>query len=331
VTGSPRDLIDDVANGYQASQILFTANRLGLFAAVGAAAKSHLELARELGASPRGTRILCDALVNLGLLELREDGYSAGGDVRRHLLPDSPEPRSALLLHASKLYERWGGLFDAVKSGDPIGDDRLDPRLIGSPKDFARAMSDVGRRSARATREMLGLDGVESLLDLGGGPGIYAIEFASAWPQIEVTILDTPEALGVARRNVDSVDLGDRIHLLPGDAFVDPLGGPYQVIFISNLIHIYSASENKQLIARCSEALAPGGRLVLKDFFLDEDRQQPAGGAIFAVNMLVSTEGGDCYTIAETRTWMEKASLELQTVVDVASKSRLLIATKIDA
>ena len=324
-----RDLIDDIAIGYQASQVLLTANRLRLFAALADHPKDHLELAVELESSPRGTRILCDALVDLGLLERPAEGYQLGHEARRHLLPDSPEPRSDLLAHGAKLYERWRGLYDAVKTGTPVADENLDARLLGSEREFAHAMANAGRRSAAATREQLDLRAAGHILDLGGGPGIYGIEFAKAWPDVEVTIFDTPEALGVARQNINAAGLAERIHLRPGDAFDDPLGGPYGAVFISNVIHIYSAEMNRLLIRRCAEALRVGGQLVMKDFFLDDDRQTPAGGAIFAVNMLVSTEGGDCFTVAETRSWLAAAGLELEEVRDVASKSRLLVARKL--
>ena len=323
-----RDPIDDIANAYQASQILLTANRLGVFAAIGDGDKSAEELASDLDASPRGVRILCDALVDLELLERSDTGYRNGEDARRHLLPVSAEPRSDLLRHGAKLWERWGRLYDSVKTGQPVADDQIDPRLLGNEREFAQAMADVGRRSARVTCDELDLRETRTLVDIGGGPGIYAIEFVRHWPELEVTILDSPEALEVARENVDTASLADRIHLLPGDAFSDDLGGPYDAIFISNVIHIYSAEDNQLLIQRCSENLAPGGLLILKDFFLDEDRKSPPGGVVFAVNMLVSTEGGDCYTVTESESWLESAGLELQKIKDVAAKSRLLVAKK---
>ena len=328
MSSAPKDPLDEIAIGYQASQILLTANRLGLFAALADRSKDHQRLADDLGTDPRGTRILCDALVDLGLLQWTDQGYQPGRDARRHLLPDSAEPRSDVLAHGAKLYERWAGLYDAVKTGLPVPDDHLDPRLQGTEADFARAMADVGRRSAAATCALLDLSDAGHILDLGGGPGIYAMAFAQAWPDLEVTIFDTPEALGVARQNLESSGLDERVHLRPGDAFEDSLGGPYGAIFISNVIHIYSAVDNRRLIGRCAHCLRTGGQLILKDFFLDEDRTRPAGGAIFAVNMLVSTEGGDCYTVEETRSWLDRAGLDLEEVRGVASKSRLLIASK---
>lgn len=323
-----RDPIDEIANAYQASQILLTANRIGLFAAIGDEVKSADTVAADLDANPRGVRILCDALVDIGLLERSNGGYRNGEDAKRHLLADSPEPRSDLLRHGARLYERWGRLFDSVKTGEPVADELLDPRLLGDEREFARAMADVGRRSARVTCDALNLEGTKSLLDIGGGPGIYAIEFVRRWPELEVTIMDSSEALEVAQENIEVAKVADRVHLVPGDALTDDLGGPYDVVFISNVIHIYSATDNRQLIHRCAVALAEDGRLILKDFFLDEDRKRPPGAVVFAVNMLVSTEGGACYTVEEAESWLESTGLQLQKISDVAAKSRLLVAKK---
>lgn len=325
---APRDRLDELATAYQGSQILLTASRLGLFSTLGQETRTADELATALEASPRGIRILCDALVSLGLLEAAGGGYCNAELTVRHLLPDSPEPRADMLRHSAKLYARWGYLLDAVKSGAPVPDERLDPSLVGDERQFARAMADSGRRSVAATLRELDLTGVETMLDVGGGPGIYAIGFAQESPDLEVTIMDSEESLAVAHENIAAAGLTERIHLQPGDAFRDHLGGPYDLVLVSNVIHIYSPERNRQLVQRCAESLQPGGRLVLKDFFLDDDRQRPVGGVLFAVNMLVSTEGGDCYTVTEARSWIESAGLEWVRFRDVASRSRLLISQR---
>ena len=285
------DAIDELLQGYQNSQILLTANRLGLFAALG-------------------------------------DGIRDSDLVCRHLLPDSPEPRIHLLQHGSRQYERWGRLFDAVKLGRPAAAEDLDPRLSADESDFARAMADVGRRSAAATLDQLDLSAASKLLDIGGGPAIYAIEFARRWPQLDITVLDGAETLAVARENIGAAGLEHRIHTLAGDARVDPLGGPYDAIFISNVLHIHSAVDIQRLVQRCADRLTSGGQLLLKDFFLDADPKRTPGGAIFAVNMLVSTEAGDCYTVSEVQQWLDEADLEYATLREVASRSRLVIALK---
>jgi len=322
------DPIDEIASGYKASQILFTANRLGLFAALGDGPLSAVALAARLGTDPRATRILCDALASLSLLDKNEDVYSNSDLAGEFLLPDSPKSRSAMLLHAAKLYERWSKLYDVVRSGQPVPEEEIDTRLRGDGRDFARAMADVGRLAAESACEVLDLSGVRRLLDVGGGPGVYALAFARTNPQLQAVILDSQESLEVAQANIARHDLADQVSTRVGDAFVDDLGGPYDFIFISNLLHIYAEKENRQLLTRCAKALDPGGRLAVKDFLLDPDRLSPAGGAVFAVNMLVSTEGGDSYTAKEVQQWLEDAGLQFESLANVATHSRILVARK---
>jgi precorrin-6B methylase 2 len=322
------DPVDRMASGYRACQILLTANRLGLFEQLREGPLSPEDLSSRLDADLRGVRILCDALVAEGLLEREGGAYRNGPPVEQYLLESSPASRVHSLHHTAKLYERWGRLHDAVKHGQPVPDERLDPTLVGNEEQFAKAMADVGRVSAVETSKVLDLDGVRRLLDIGGGPAIYAIEFSRCNPDLEVVVFDSEATLTVAESNIREAELDDRITCRAGNAMEDDLGGPYDLIFISNVVHIYSAATNQQLLGRCASALGPGGRLVIKDFLLDDDRLSPPGGAVFAVNMLVSTAGGDCYTVSEVNDWLRQHGLQFESLVDVATKSRLLISRK---
>ena len=322
------DPVDRMASGYRACQILLTANRLGLFEQLTEGPLSAEDLSSRLEADHRGMRILCDALVAEGLLERRHDGYRNGPLVEQYLLRSSPVSRVHSLHHTAKLYERWSRLHDAVVHGRPVSDKQLDPALVGNEEQFAKAMADVGRVSAAATSKILDLDGVRRLLDIGGGPAIYAIEFARRYPDLEVVVFDSEATLTVAESNIRAAELEDRVTCRSGNALEDDLGGTYDLIFLSNVVHIYSAATNKRLLSRCATALEPGGRLVIKDFLLDDDRLGPPGGAVFAVNMLVSTEGGDCYTVSEVNDWLSEHGLQFESLVDVATKSRLLTSRK---
>lgn len=322
------DPVDRMASGYRACQILLTANRLGLFEQLTEGPLSTENLSSRLEADHRGIRILCDALVAEGLLERRHDGYRNGPLVEQYLLRSSPVSRVHSLHHTAKLYERWGRLHAAVVHGQPVPDEQLDPALVGNEEQFAKAMADVGRVSAAETSKVLDLAGVRRLLDIGGGPAIYAIEFARRNPALEVVVFDSEATLTVAESNIRAAELEDRVTCRSGNALEDELGGTYDLIFISNVVHIYSATTNRQLLGRCATALEPGGRLVIKDFLLDDDRLGPPGGAVFAVNMLVSTEGGDCYTVSEVNDWLAEHGLQFESLADVATKSRLLTSRK---
>ena len=68
-----------------------------------------------------------------------------------------------------------------------------------------------------------------------------------------------------------------------------------------------SARENRDLLRRVFAALAPGGRLVIQDHVMAEDRTTPRAGAMFAVNMLVGTERGGTFTEGEYTAWLREA------------------------
>ena len=286
------------------------------------------EIAQLLETDLRATRILCDALVSLGLLEKRVDCYRNTPLAEDTLLLDKPDSKVAQLYHAATLYEKWKNLYDVVKTGRPVEKEAIDPRLIGDERKFAEAMADTARAVAERTASSINLSGATKMLDIGGGPGLYSIAFVRRYPQLQAVILDNAETVAVARDNIEKADLTTQISVIPGNAFEDDLGDEYDFILLSNVVHIYSAEENRQLIGNCSDALKPGGVLCVKDFVLDPDRVGPQWVSLFAVNMLINTEGGNCYTEEETCDWCESAGLVLYQTVKLTAKSWLFLARK---
>jgi len=324
--------IDQIAGGYRDAQILFTASRLDLFSTLGTEALDSRTISERLNLDHRGTRILLDALVGLGILERKGTAYRNTPVALDCLRPDGARSKFAQMHHGARLYERWSGLIDSVRSGSPVPDDRIDERLSGGKEAFAKAMADSARQSSRLAAEKLDLSSGGRLLDVGGGPGAFAIAFAGRNPGLSVTILDDPETLEVAKANIREAGLEDRISTMPGDAFESDFGGPYDFVFISNVLHIYSEERNRELIAKSAQALRPGGTLILKDFFLEtggsDGKSGPLWSLLFAANMLVGTEGGDCYTIEEASGWCQSAGLHPQAPVELTEKTLLILARK---
>jgi hypothetical protein len=93
----------------------------------------------------------------------------------------------------------------------------------------------------------------------------------------------------------------------PGNFLVDKLGNGYDLIFISNILHIYSLTEGRQILRKCFQVLPPGGRVAVNDFFLDEDRSGPLFSLLFAINMLIRTKAGAAYTFREVEEMLTEA------------------------
>jgi precorrin-6B methylase 2 len=146
-----------------------------------------------------------------------------------------------------------------------------------------------------------------NLIDVGGASGSYTIAFLRANPELRATLFDRPQVVEMARRRFEEEGLLDRVTLVAGDFYVDPLPPGHDLALVSAIIHQNSPEENVALFRKVRDALVPGGRLVIRDHVMSPDKTAPKSGALFAINMLVSTPRGGTYSLAEITASLEEA------------------------
>ncbi|MFO7654890.1 MAG: methyltransferase [Candidatus Krumholzibacteriia bacterium] len=336
MTGSDRPRIDALMTGYQDSAILLTAGALGVLAALGdpqrpghpGPGRTAVELARARQLDPRALEVLLLALVPAGVLERGDDGrFRLREDVAPLVLPDGEGSMAAILEHNFHLMKRWAHLDSVVRTGEPV------PREEGKrPPEELRAfilgMKDISIRSSAEVADVVDLSGGLRLLDVGGGPGTASITFARRFPDLHCVVFDLPEVVPIARDEIAAAGLEHRIDVVAGDFHTDRLGHGFDVVYLSNIIHSLSPAETGKLFAHAAHALNDGGRIVVKDFFLDDSRTEPAQAARFAVNMLVGTREGKSYTWTETRMVLEAVGFGDLAEHRVARASGLLVGRK---
>jgi SAM-dependent methyltransferase/predicted transcriptional regulator len=329
----PRATLDHLSAGYQDAVILLTANHLGLFGALVGEPQTATDLAQELDLDPRAVdRILC-ALAGQGLLDQTTPGTFALREEYVPMLdPDSPETMHSILDHHFHLLERWVKLAGVARTGDPARD-RSEPRTERSLRAFICGMKDISRRSSETVADALPEIGrCRRMLDLGGGPGTSAITFCKRWPELAAVVFDLPEVVPIAREQIAAAGLEDRIATMPGDYHQGRLladgQDPYDLVYVSNIIHSLDEQDTRSLLTAAANVLAPGGLLVVKDFYLEDDRTGPAFATRFAINMLVGTEGGKSYTWREVEQLCAELGLGEVRRVPVATHSGLVVARR---
>jgi precorrin-6B methylase 2 len=291
---------------WQESRVVLTAIELDLFTAVGEGATAA-DVARRLGADPRGTGALLHALVALGLLAKTDERFRCGPIAARHLRAGAPHDWRSAVLHTAVLWHRWSSLTECVRTGQPA------PRVPGGPSDteaFIAAMHHNATSRAAQVVAALDLTGVRRVLDLGGGSGAYAIALVRAAPGSRAEVLDQPDVVPLAERYAAAAGVSDRVSARVGDLGSGEFGSGHDLALLSAICHMNGPAENADLVRRAARSLAPGGRLVIHDFILEPDRSAPAAGALFALNMLVNTRAGGNYTESEYLGWMAAAGLE---------------------
>jgi 3-hydroxy-5-methyl-1-naphthoate 3-O-methyltransferase len=145
-------------------------------------------------------------------------------------------------------------------------------------------------------------------LDVGGGSGVFASTFVSKNAGTTAVVFDLPNVIPITKEFIDKEHIQNKVSTLTGNYLIDDIGSGYDLVFLCAIIHSNSDSENRLLIKKCYESLNSGGQIVIVDFVMNNDRTEPAGGTIFAINMLVGTEKGDTYTKGEIFSWLNDAS-----------------------
>jgi precorrin-6B methylase 2 len=292
---------------YWETKILLTAVRLDLFSVIDAKPKTAGEIAQRIGADARTLELLLNALVATGILTKDGDCFTNTSVAQAHLVKTAPSYIGHLLLLHDAEWNNWGKLEETIKTGrSPVTKHvfETDPELGAN---VLSVLHRIGEQSGPSLARRLKLDEAKTLLDLGGGAGTNAIAFCTVYPNLTATVFDLPQTLRVTERTVKQAGLEGRIALKPGNFNQDALGGPYDVVLMSDILHYQDDAANAAIVKKVHGHLTPGGRLIIKDRFLDEAGTGPAWTTAFAVHILVNTEKGRCYRTADAMRWMTDA------------------------
>ena len=295
------DDLMEMAHGYQRSMALFAALELGVFSALAGGPADASRLARRLSADPLRLSILLNALVGVGLLGKRRDTYRNGALADR-FLSDGPHSKASILLHHLDCWPEWTALAGRIRTGRKAAG-----KGKGYQENFIRGMEDNSRERAVSVAMRNPLRDGERVLALGGGPGTYAVEWAKRYPGAHVTIFDLPDTLAVTRKILSEKGASRLVDLREGDFLRDRLGGPYDFVWISQILHAYSPKECVSLLRKVRRAIAPGGRAAVQEFLLERGGTFPPGPAFFSVHMVAVTEGGKAYTSEEVAAMFRSA------------------------
>ncbi len=309
---------------FQQSRVLITACELDLFTALGDQERPSAEVAGAIGADPRATDRLMNALVAMGCLVKRDGRFRNGAFAGRYLVRGRSGYLAALM-HSLHLWSTWSTLTEAVRAGRRVAPEPEGDAAVAYREAFIAAMHWRGTTQAEEVAALVDLAGVRSVLDAGGGSGVFSMAFVRAQPNLRATVFDLPEIVPLTRRYVAEAGLSDRVRTVAGDLTRDSLGRDVDLVFLSAILHSFPPDDNRRLLAKAAAALAPRGRVVIHDFLMNEDRTGPLAAALFALNMLVGTAAGDTYTESEMRGWMREAGLDPIERRDTSFGTSLLI------
>jgi acetylserotonin N-methyltransferase len=293
-------IVIDLMDGFRASKAVFTAISLGVFDRLHKGQATCQELAEELDCNADALERILGACAALGLLSTENGRYQNREVANRFLRVESPETLTGYMLYSDRvLYRLWAHLEDAVREGthrwkQEFGrKEGIFDHFFSTEKDkltFLTGMHGAGLLSSPAAVAAFDLSGFNHLVDVGGGTGHLVIEACRHYPHLRGTIFDLPSVVPVAQTYITGARLEERIRVLGGDFFTDPLP-PADLYALGRILHDWSEEKVNSLIRKIYGRLPNGGGLLICEKLLNERKDGPVGAYLQSLNMLVCTEG----------------------------------------
>jgi ubiquinone/menaquinone biosynthesis C-methylase UbiE len=292
-----------------AVQAMAAAVATGVCDRLAMAACSSVALARGCRLSVSALERLLHLLEALGVVRKKGGLYQNSALAKKYLCRGSRTYLGDYIMHCESMIDPWRQLPYALRTGRMH---RLTtPRLAGYSrqlKRFLHAMENLGRIKCELIEERFNIHRYKRMLDLGGGMGTYSVGFARSNRQLHSVLCDLKDVTRHARSYIRQAGMQDRISVAAGECLSAELPkGPFDLVFISNLLHVYGPKECKKIIRMAAQVLAPHGAMLIHDYMFGCGDQLAV--ALFDISMLVGTPRGRCHAHDTLREWLEAAGI----------------------
>jgi len=313
--GDVRRQMLELLTGAWQTQALRTAAELGLADQLLERKLTLAELAETISCPVDRLGRLLHYLEQLGTVEER-DGRIRLTPLGETLSRNSPSSlHGVALLYGGLFYESFGELPDTVRgttSGFELAYDAQPLDYFESHPDeaklFQRAMSDQCRDVFDAIASQLDLAGIGIVTDVGGGTGALLSRILDKAPQVSGVLFDT-EATVATAQDVLRARHGPRIAAVGGDFFAGVPRG--DLLILSRILHDWDDAACVGILARCREAMPPGGRLVVVERLLSDRPDHASLAAPWDINMMVNNTAGRERTLADYRQLLDTTGFSL--------------------
>jgi acetylserotonin N-methyltransferase len=307
LTVADPSLVVDLLQGYRRSKVMFAGVRLGIFDALCKGPQTAAQLAQQLKCDRSALVRLLNALVGVGLLHRRDECYANTAVAATYLTSSSPTRMTGYINYSNDVgWQLWGKLEDAVREGtnrwkqcygwdEPIFASFF--KTDEAATEFLLGMHGFGTISSPAVVSAIDLGRFAHLVDLGGATGHLAIAACTRYPHLRATVFDLPAARPLAEQIIGGSAVADRIEIVSGDFFTDPLPAG-DLYALGRILLDWSEDKIGRLVRKVFESLPPGGSLLICEKMLLDDKTGPPWAQMQDLNMLVCTEGKE-RTLAE--------------------------------
>ena len=332
--------IMQTATAFWASKVLLTAVEFDLFSTLGDATMTARELSDILDLHTHGADDFLDALVALKFLDREGEGaegrYRNTAETAAFLVKRSPDYIGGFpeMLNA-RTFGFWNNLGEALKTGKPQNETKFNGKSMFEELysdevrtgEFLHGMSGLQTGNFGALAAKFDFSRYQTVTDVGGSLALLSRLVAERHPHLRFQSFDLPPVEPHARKAIDAAGLSDRIQVVAGNFFIDPIPKA-DVVTMGNILHDWNLEKKMHLIQAAYEAVSDGGAFIAIENIIDDARRENAFGLLMSLNMLIEYGDASDYTGADFRKWCGEAGFKRFEIIPLAGASSAAVAYK---
>lgn len=338
LTPADPTVVLELLSAFRRSKLMFAAVGLGVFDCLADGPLSSDELAERLNCDASACQRLLRSLVGLGLLARADapESFANTPAAERYLTSHSEDRLTGYVQYSNRvMWSMWANLEDAIREGTHRWQQTYgwDGPIFSSffkteeaMREFLMGMHGFGRLTSPRVVQALDLSRFRRLVDLGGATGHFAIAACRHYPDMQATVFDLPIAVPLAREIIGGSDVANRMAVVGGDFFVDPLP-PGDLYSLGRILHDWSDTKIRELLTKIHAALPSGGGVVIGEKLLHDTHDGPAWAQLQDINMLIVTEGRE-RTLGEYESLLTETGFTDTTACRTDSPLDIVLAIK---
>ncbi len=262
--------LEELTDDFKQYQLICSAIDLGLFDFLKQEGPADKEkISQKLKINGMFVRSYLKALEEAGFLNQRDGIYDNSKLSNTFFLSDEPGFRGDWFKTVSSPTSRWMNLVKTLTQETPAKDNFF----AGPDKSFIyylaqRCMNGELQAVVKAITSWKDFSSKKTVLDIGGGHGLYAISLCQNNPEMTAAVFDKPFIIPFTEEFIQAYEMEDRISVIGGDIVTDEIPEEYDIILISDLLYKFR-KDLPSIFERVYRALKPGGLFVSNHWFCE--------------------------------------------------------------
>lgn len=313
-------------NSYKLTNLIITANNLGIFNCLSENDKSIEQIARKLDVISDRIEPILNGLVFYKIISKNEHGYYLD-EYKNVLLNNSKFNQTGYINFAKTIMKKYNNLENAIKNNE-LSISNFKDLTNEQAESFIQGMQTNSIPQAEYISSKYNFEN-HTILDIGAGAGTYLINVSKKYKSVVGTMIDLPQVSKIQNRNIEKENLQDRLKSISCDYNNDFPDGVYDDVFLFAVVHQESKANLKRLLYNIYSILKPNGRLFLTSFFLNDDKISPEFSVQFAIEMLATSKNGKVYTHSEIKELLKESKFSnIERIDEIPSPATLYLAQK---